>query len=81
MVIRDHDLFHGSYPSAQSVKGLTYGSVRSLYGATIPGGGQALPQPHVNGAHAHEDADGQASVAETESVEEISEQDSLTSVE
>jgi hypothetical protein len=80
MVIRDRDLSHASHPSALLIKGLLYGSFRSPRGATFEGT-QAFREPHVNGVHRNEDIDGQASVADSESVEGVSEQDSLTSVE
>lgn len=82
MVIRDHDLFHASHPSALPVKGLLYGSIRSPsrppHDATFS---QALRRPHANGVRRSEDADGQASVTDHESAEGFSERDSLTSVE
>ena len=80
MVIRDRDLSHESHPSALPVKGL-YGSIRSPRGAATSEGSQAFRKPHTNGIHSNEDVDGQASVADSESVEGVSEQDSLTSVE
>jgi len=81
MVIRDRDLSHASHPSALPVKGLLYGSIRSPRGAATSEGSQASRKPHINGVHKNEDVDGQASVADSESVEGVSEQDSLTSVE
>lgn len=81
MVIRDRDLYHASHPSAFPVKGLLYGSIRSPRGVTTFEGNQAFRKPQINGVHRDEDVDGQASVADSESVEGVSEQDSLTSVE
>ena len=81
MVIRDCDLSHVSHPSALPVKGLLYGSIRSPHGAASSSGSQVFLEPNVNGVHRNEDIDGQASVADSESVEGFSEQDSLTSVE
>lgn len=81
MVIRDRDLFHASHPSALPVKGHLYGSIRFPRNAPTSEGSQALREPHVNGFHRNEDVDGQASVADSESVEGVSEQGSLTSVE
>jgi len=78
MVIRDRDLSHASHPSALPVKGFYYGSIRSPRGAATSEGNQAFREPHV---HRDEDFDGQASVADSESIEGVSEQDSLTSVE
>jgi hypothetical protein len=81
MVIRDRDLSHASHPSALPVKGFLYGSIQSPRGAATSEGSQAFRKPHVNGVHKNEDVDGQASVTDSESVEGVSEQDSLTSVE
>lgn len=81
MVIRDRDLSHASHPSALLIKGLLYGSFRSPRGAATFEGTQAFREPHVNGVNRNEDVDEQASVADSESVEGVSEQDSLTSVE
>jgi hypothetical protein len=81
MVIRDRDLFHASHPSALPVKGFLYGSIRSPRGTATSEGSQEFRKPHINGVHRDEDVDGQASVADSESVEGVSEQDSLTSVE
>jgi len=81
MVIRDHDLFHASHPSALPVKGLLNGSIRSHRGAATSQRSQALRNPHINGVRRSEDTDGQASVADSESAEGVSEHDSLTSVE
>ena len=67
--------------SALPVKGLLYGSIRSPRGLATSEEGHTPPQPHINGVHKYEDADGLASVADSESVEGVSEQDSLTSVE
>lgn len=81
MVIRDRDLSHVSHPSVLPVKGLLYGSIRSPRGVATSEGSQAFRNPYINGVHKNEDVDGQASVADSESVEGVSEQDSLTSVE
>jgi hypothetical protein len=81
MVIRDRDLSHASYPSALPVKGLLYGNIRSPRGAATSEGSQTFRELHINGVYRNEDVDGQASVADSESVEGVSEQDSLTSVE
>jgi hypothetical protein len=81
MVIRDRDLSNASHPSALPVKGLFYGSIRSPRDAETSEGSQAFRKPHTNGFHGNEDIDGQASVTDSESVEGVSEQDSLTSVE
>jgi hypothetical protein len=81
VVIRDLDLSYASHPSALPVKGFNYGSISSLRNAATSEGSQALREPHINGVHRNEDVDGLASVGESESVEGVSEQDSLTSVE
>jgi hypothetical protein len=81
MVIQDRDLSHVSHPSALLVKGHLYGNIRSPRGAATSEGSQEFRKPRTNGVHGNEDIDGQASVADSESVEGVSEQDSLTSVE
>ncbi len=74
--------FMPSHPSVLPVKGLLYGNIRSPRDAATSEGSQGVTQkPHINGVHKNDDADGQASVADSESVEGVSEQDSLTSVE
>lgn len=65
------------------LKGLPRNGARSpslLNGAAMRGS-QTLHRTHVNGSRGYHSADGQPSVADTESTEGYSEQESLTSVE
>lgn len=66
------------------LKGLPPSGVRSpslLNGAAIGRSRTPRSRTRLNGSHGYEGAGGQASVADTESTEGYSEQESLTSVE
>ena len=68
----------------QPLKGLPRSGARSpslLNGAAIRGSRTRHRTGHVNGSRGYHVSDGQPSVADTESTEGYSEQESLTSVE